>query len=236
MLRVIAGAAAAAFCLSCEHTGETTHVYSTMSAAPMEMNTRGTWKWLLAVTALSVGFTLQAGQGGNPPCDTEQFKRVQRDAARGLANAQTALAGNYAEGRCVTQDYAQAALWYRRAAEQGNADAQYELAMYLMEGKEVTLDEASAAKWLARAAAQNHPEAQYALGVLYVQGRGLPKDIVQGYVWIRVSSPTPDQHVQDVLAEVAKSMSRSDIDRAEAVAASWISAHPNKHSRDTPKK
>lgn len=202
----------------------------------MEMNTRGIWRWLLPVTALSIGLTLQAGQGGNPPCDTEQFKRVQRDAARGLANAQTALAGNYAEGRCVTQDYAQAALWYRRAAEQGNADAQYELGMYLTEGKEVTLDEASAAKWFIRAAEQNHPQAQYALGVLYVQGRGLPKDTVHGYAWIRVSSPSPDQHTKDVLAELAKSMTRGEIDRAEAAAASWISAHPQKHSRDTSKK
>jgi len=194
-----------------------------MFAARTEINTRRIRSWLLIVTALTAGLTLRAlgyssGQG-NQPCDTAQFKRIQRDAARGLASAQAALAGGYADGRCVTQDYAQAALWYRRAAEQGNADAQYELAMYLMEGKEVTLDEKEAAKWFARAAEQNHSQAQYALGVLYVEGRGLTKDIVHGYTWIRISSPSPDRHTQDVLAELAKSMSRGDIDRAEAAAA-----------------
>jgi uncharacterized protein len=205
------------------------------------LNTRGARQWILFFTALSVEFTASArsyspAQEAVPPCNAAQFKRVQRDAARGLANAQTALADSYANGRCVTQDYAQAALWYRRAAEQGNADAQYQLAMYLVEGKEVTLDEKDAAKWFARAAEQNHSQAQYALGVLYVQGRGLPKDIVQGYTWIRISSPSPDRHTQDVLAELAKSMSRGDIDRAEAAAASWMTAHPRNHSQDSPKK
>ena len=205
------------------------------------MNARGVRRGILFFAFLSLEFTPSAesytpGQEVVPPCNAAQFKRVQRDAARGLANAQTALADRYGDGRCVPQDYAQAALWYRRGAEQGNADAQFALAMFLLEGKEVAQDAAGAAAWFGRAAEQNHDRAQYALGSLYVQGRGLPRDLVHGYMWIRISSPSADRHTQDVLAEIAKSMSRSDTDRAEAAAVSWIAAHSRSHSQSMSKK
>jgi TPR repeat protein len=47
-------------------------------------------------------------------------KAAQRAAAQGLAPAQFRLALMYDRGWGVTQDYAKAANWFRKAAEQGS--------------------------------------------------------------------------------------------------------------------
>ena len=49
------------------------------------------------------------------------------EAEKGNAQAQFKLAFMYAEGRGVTKDEAQAALWYRKAAGQGHAAGQSNL-------------------------------------------------------------------------------------------------------------
>src|SRR5271154_6828431 len=43
----------------------------------------------------------------------------------------------YETGEGVPQDYAQAAIWYRKAAEQGNANSQYDLALLYNTGQGV---------------------------------------------------------------------------------------------------
>jgi len=53
----------------------------------------------------------------------------------------------------VTQDYAQAVKWYRKAAEQGDADAQFNLALMYDNGQGVPQDYVQAHMWLNLAAA-----------------------------------------------------------------------------------
>ncbi len=48
-------------------------------------------------------------------------------AAQGDAHAQFNLGVMYDKGRGVSQDYAEAVKWYRKAAEQGHASAQHNL-------------------------------------------------------------------------------------------------------------
>src|ERR1035437_8146301 len=48
-------------------------------------------------------------------------------AKAGDASSQVSVGNAYAKGEGVPQDYAQAAVWYRKAAEQGDAKAQYSL-------------------------------------------------------------------------------------------------------------
>lgn len=82
----------------------------------------------------------------------EAARLYRRDAELGLTAAQLNLAILYLEGQGVPQDYAQAALWFRRAAEQGNSkEAQYNLGLLYKEGKGVPKDEAEAEKWLRKA-------------------------------------------------------------------------------------
>jgi TPR repeat protein len=56
----------------------------------------------------------------------------RKAADQGFAKAQSNLGLMYAEGQGVTQNYPEAAKWYRKGADQGdadqgNADAQYNL-------------------------------------------------------------------------------------------------------------
>ncbi len=64
----------------------------------------------------------------------------------------------------VSQDYAAAIKWYRRAAGQGLADAQYNLGVMYYKGQGVPQDYAVAARWYRKAAAQGLASALYNLG------------------------------------------------------------------------
>ncbi|NOR50781.1 MAG: hypothetical protein GQ530_07105, partial [Desulfuromonadales bacterium] len=84
-------------------------------------------------------------------------------AVKGDSTAQLQLATLYYQGKGVKQDYAQAFLWYRRAAQQGNSDAQYSLGnMYLM-GEGIEQDDYQARQWYEQAAEQGHESAQHNL-------------------------------------------------------------------------
>ena len=51
---------------------------------------------------------------------TQEFETVQRSAREGTAASQYALGSMYSQGRRVTQDYAEAVRWYRKAADHGD--------------------------------------------------------------------------------------------------------------------
>lgn len=65
----------------------------------------------------------------------------------------------YDKGEGVTQDYGQAAAWYRKAADQDHAGAQLLLGAMYAEGTGVTRDYEAAYGWVARAAAQGNKQA-----------------------------------------------------------------------------
>ena len=69
----------------------------------------------------------------------------------------------YAEAEGVTQDYAEAVKWYRKAAEQGHAVAQDYLGFMYRYGLGVTRNDAEARKWYEKAAAQGDEHAERAL-------------------------------------------------------------------------
>jgi TPR repeat protein len=87
----------------------------------------------------------------------------------------------------TSRDYAQAALWYRKAAEQGLAHAQWNLGLLYSSGLGVTQDPDQAAIWLRRAAEQGLASAQYDLGILYNSGgKGLAKNVGEAYFWLEI--------------------------------------------------
>jgi TPR repeat protein len=57
----------------------------------------------------------------------------------------------YVRGAGVTQDYAQAVIWFRKAAEQGDAVAQNNLGVMYANAKGVRRDSAQAVNWLRKA-------------------------------------------------------------------------------------
>ena len=71
----------------------------------------------------------------------------------------------YFEGRGVSQDDAQAAAWYRKAAEQGYAEAQSNLGEMYVKGQGVPQDYEQAVAWTRKAAEQGNAGGQTNLGL-----------------------------------------------------------------------
>ena len=72
----------------------------------------------------------------------------------------------YDFGRGVTQDYAEAVKWYRKAAEQGDSNAQYNLGVMYDNGEVVPENYVEAYKWANLAAATGHEAAQKSKNIL----------------------------------------------------------------------
>jgi TPR repeat protein len=111
--------------------------------------------------------------------------QIRLAAERGDAKAQNNLGLLYDSGKGVPQDYAQAAVWFRRAADQGYSNAQFNLASLYWNGQGVPKDFSLSAFWYQKAADQGEPEAQVRLGALYADGRGVPQDYTQAIAWYR---------------------------------------------------
>ena len=111
---------------------------------------------------------------------------VRNQAVSGNPYAQDVLGFVYYLGfGGLSQDPAQAAFWYRKAADQGLANAQYNLGVLYEKGQGMPQDYAQAAAWYRKAADQGNPDAQTTLGGLYDYGEGVPRDDAQAAFWYR---------------------------------------------------
>jgi TPR repeat protein len=79
---------------------------------------------------------------------------LREQAEQGNDTAQLELGLMYDTGEGVTQDFAEAAHWYRLAAEQGNNRAQFNLGIMYVTGEGVPQDYVLAHMWLNLAASR----------------------------------------------------------------------------------
>ena len=79
--------------------------------------------------------------------------------------------------------YAQAVIYFRKAAEQGHADAQSHLGLCYDIGYGVARNEIEAVKWYKKAAEQRESFAQFKLAEMYEKGEGVDKDIAEAVKW-----------------------------------------------------
>jgi TPR repeat protein len=137
----------------------------------------------------------------------------------------------YDAGQGVTQDAAQAALWYRKAADQGDVEAQFNLGELYREGRGVPLDLAQAAAWYRKAAEQDEANAQVRLGGLYFLGQGVPQDYAEADFWFGLAlAGKPVVVTRDVVAQ-ARTMATSHLNKdqlaqLQARTQKWLAAHP----------
>jgi hypothetical protein len=157
-------------------------------------------------------------------------------AGTGDATAQLKAGDAYAVGsgatrdqRQLTADYAQAAVWYRKAADQGNIAAEMRLADLYFNGRGVTRDMAQAVVLYRKAADQGDTSAQAKLGLLYSVGMGVQRDDVESYYWLSLAAsvPGPDQakfatNRQSVGEHITTDQQAAVEDRVAA----WKAAHP----------
>ncbi len=120
--------------------------------------------WSSMPCACFLAFTLTIGllvhpafaadENNKPPVGS--LEQTRKLAEEGNAEAQYKMGRMYDEGLGVTQDYKEAAKWYRKAAEKGNAHAQYQMGTLCAQGKGVPKDRIEAAKWFGKAAQQGY--------------------------------------------------------------------------------
>lgn len=97
--------------------------------------------------------------------DATALEKNSALAAKGDAPAQFAIGLIYQTGRGVTQDDAQAAVWFQKAAQQGDVRAQTALGLLYEHGRGVPRDYLEAHKWFNIAAAQLTADNERAVGV-----------------------------------------------------------------------
>ena len=132
----------------------------------------------------------------------------------------------YGKGQDVTQDYAEAVKWFRKAAEQGVAAAQFNLGIMYDNGLGVTQDYAEAVKWFRKAAEQGYAKAQYNLGVMYDNGEGVPQDDAHAYMWLKLAvSRLPPGEGRDIAVKnrdiAAMGMTTAQLFESHKLAREW---------------
>ena len=150
--------------------------------------------------------------------DSAMFEKTRAQAEQGDAQAQMALGAIYLAGREIPQDYAEALLWYCKAANQGHAEAQFSLGVMYERGQGVPLNFAEAVQWYRKAADQGYAQAQYNLGILYAMGGGVAQDYVQAHMWLNLASAQGNDEDRKYREQVAAKMTPAEIAEAQRLA------------------
>src|SRR5438045_1882679 len=96
------------------------------------------WKWLLISLCMNTVFQLPAQQG---EADRKRLADLRSKAENGDAQSQYELGVAFGFGKLgVTNDYAEAVRWFRKAAEQENPAAQDNLGQCYAVGEGVAKD------------------------------------------------------------------------------------------------
>ncbi|MGK0472301.1 MAG: TPR repeat protein [Candidatus Azotimanducaceae bacterium] len=147
-------------------------------------------------------------------------------AEQGDADAQFNLGSMYRRNSDgVPPDYKVVEKWYRLAAEQGHAGAQFYMGRLYYLGYGVLQDYKESVKWYRLAAEQGHADAQYYLGWSYNNGQGVIQDNIQAHMWWNISAANGNEYARANRGKVAKEMTPSAIEKAQALAREWMAAH-----------
>lgn len=151
-------------------------------------------------------------------------------ANSGNAAAQVAVGECYAEGKGVARDYAQAAVWYRKAADKGDISGEVHLAgLYRDGGKNFQRDMAQAGQWYRKAADQGDVSSEGTMGTLYSMGQGVPQNYAEAYYWLdlaaAVKGPKQEQYAA-YRQMMGAHITADELADVQDRAAKWKAAHP----------
>ena len=153
-------------------------------------------------------------------------------AGHGDAEAQFSLGLQFArEG--ATQDYAQAAHWYLKAADQSHSLAQFNLGIMYGVGQGVPRDEAKSIGWMQKAADRGDAGAQYNIGMKLHRASldGLPdaapETRIQAYKWLQLAAAQGYRGSEQAWAFVALGMTREDVVDGSRRIAAFVPAQAN---------
>ncbi len=148
-------------------------------------------------------------------------------AEGGDADAQFSLGVKFANDG-ASQDYAQAAQWYLKAAGQNHALAQFNLSVMYARGQGVPRDDKQSLVWVRKSAHLGDPGAQYNLGMRQhrISMDGLAEDAgesrIEAYKWLRLAA-TQGYGASEASCEcVALEMTRECVADANRRAAEFV--------------
>lgn len=119
-------------------------------------------------------------------------------AVAGDADAQFNLGQAYKLGRGVTQDLAQAAEWFGRAAQQNHLQASDNLGLVLYDMG----NKADALPWLTQSAERGEPRAQFVMGAELFNGERISRDLPRAYAFMKRASDAGLQRAAAALVQM----------------------------------
>ena len=148
------------------------------------------------------------------------MRLLRSPRANHVAEAQRDMGLMYAQGQGVKQDFAQALIWFRKAADQGDDLAQFFLGVMYRDGNGVPKDDAKALAWYRKSADQGDSLAQFDIGSMYNHGEGVPKDAAQAAAWYRKAA---DQGSASAQSNLGAMYSEGDgVPKDDAQALIWF--------------
>lgn len=179
-------------------------------------------------------------RGMDTPFFRRWFSRPQAPAAEptetragdGDAEAQFNLGVKFA-GEGATQDYAQAAQWYLKAADQSHSLAQFNLGIMYGTGQGVPRDESKSMGWMQRAADLGDAGAQHHLGMKHHRAsldglpEAAPESRIQAYKWLQLAAAQGYRGSEAAWAFVALTMTRADVADGSRRIAAFVPAQAN---------
>ena len=102
--------------------------------------------------------------------------------------AQHHLGWMHQKGLGVEQNYAEALIWYRKAADKGFGAAQNQLGWMHQNGLGVKQNYAEALTWYRKAADNGHASGQSNLGWMHQNGLGVDQNYAEALIWYRKAS------------------------------------------------
>ncbi|MGY6217134.1 RDD family protein [Methylolobus aquaticus] len=155
-------------------------------------------------------------------------------ALTGDTAAQVRLGQIYETGDGVSQDYAEAAYWYLRAAEQGNILAQNAIGWIYLNGLGVKQDTSVGINWLTTAASQGDARAQNNLGWMYLNAHRVAQDYAQAIHWFRLAARQGEANAQSnlgVIYEEGRGVKKNTSEAKRWYQLAAAQGHPRAKSR-----
>lgn len=153
---------------------------------------------------------------------------LQRGAAqRGNHSAEFEVGRFFREGYLSAPDYAQAMVWFNRAAAAGYAPADFYLGAMYEAGQGVPVDLTQARSHYERAADLGVSGAIHKMGELYRNGEGVAVDPLTAYMWFAIGAKMGAPDSESSLETIKAQCTPAQRAMAEARVNTWVVEHPD---------
>jgi len=157
----------------------------------------------------------------SPSSETPSFDNLLSRARNGDSETQFVVGVLYYMGRGVSQNPAEAAMWFRKAAEQGCLEAQSLLEEMYFQRLMAVEDYSEAIEWLHKASQQNLAQAHYAMGLIFGMGLDVPRYYIEACKFFELSAAKGNHKASEILESVEQKMSEEEIAEARRRAAAF---------------